>query len=33
MPIFLVPVLWIGGAAVVFGGGYYVLHVVHAIPW
>ena len=33
MPILLVPILWAGGAVVVLGGGYYVLHVVHVIPW
>ena len=30
MPVFLVPVLWVGGAAVLLGGGYYVItHIVH----
>jgi hypothetical protein len=30
MPVILVPILWIGGAAVILGGGWYVIaHVVH----
>jgi len=30
MPVILVPVLWIGGALVVLGGGWYVVaHMVH----
>ena len=30
MPALLIPVLWVGGAAVLLGGGYYVIaHVVH----
>ena len=33
MPVLLVPVLWVGGAAVVLGGGYWILHAVHVIPW
>jgi hypothetical protein len=33
MPVLLVPILWVGGAAVVLGGGYYVLHVIHVIAW
>lgn len=32
MPL-LIPVLLVGGGIVVLGGGYYVLHVVHVIPW
>jgi hypothetical protein len=30
---FLIPVLLVGGTVFVLGGGYYVLHVVHVIPW
>ena len=33
MPVLLVPALWVGGTAVVLGGGYYVLHTFHVIPW
>ena len=30
MPVFIVPVLWVAGAVVVFGGGWYVIaHAVH----
>jgi hypothetical protein len=30
MPVLLVPVLWVGGAAVLLGGGYYLIsHVIH----
>jgi hypothetical protein len=30
MPVILVPVLWVGGAIVLLGGGWYVIaHVVH----
>jgi hypothetical protein len=30
MPVILVPVLWVGGAIVLLGGGWYVLgHMVH----
>jgi hypothetical protein len=30
MPVFLVPVLWVGGAAFLLGGGYYVIaHLTH----
>jgi hypothetical protein len=30
MPVFLVPVLWVTGAVVVLGGGWYVIaHAVH----
>jgi hypothetical protein len=30
MPAFLVPVLWVGGAAFLLGGGYYVIaHLAH----
>lgn len=32
MPL-LIPALLVGGGIVVLGGGYYVLHVVHVIPW
>jgi hypothetical protein len=28
MPI-LIPILWVGGGAVLLGGGYYILHVAH----
>jgi hypothetical protein len=29
MPVFIIPALWIGGTAVLLGGGYYLLmHVV-----
>jgi len=27
MPALIVPVLWVGGTALVLGGGYYILHV------
>jgi hypothetical protein len=29
MPALLIPVLWVGGAAVLLGGGYYLVHVMH----
>jgi len=30
MPALLVPVLWVGGSAILLGGGYYVItHVFH----
>jgi hypothetical protein len=29
MPALLIPVLWVGGAAVLLGGGYYLVHVIH----
>jgi hypothetical protein len=30
MPVLLIPVLWAGGAAVLLGGGYYVItHMMH----
>jgi hypothetical protein len=30
MPIFIIPALWVGGALVFLGGGYYVVaHIVH----
>lgn len=30
MPVILVPILWIGGAVVVLGGGWYMIaHVIH----
>jgi hypothetical protein len=30
MPVILVPILWVGGAAFLLGGGYYVVaHVIH----
>jgi hypothetical protein len=30
MPVILVPVLWVGGALVLLGGGWYVIgHMVH----
>jgi hypothetical protein len=28
MPL-LVPILWVGGGALLLGGGYYILHVTH----
>jgi hypothetical protein len=33
MPVLLIPVLWIGGAGVVLGGGYWILHGLHVIAW
>jgi hypothetical protein len=29
MPALLIPVLWVGGAAVLLGGGYYIVHIMH----
>jgi hypothetical protein len=29
MPALLIPVLWVGGAAVLLGGGYYIIHIMH----
>ena len=30
MPAILIPVLWVGGAVVLLGGGWYVIgHIVH----
>lgn len=30
MPVLLMPVLWVGGAIVLLGGGWYVIgHMVH----
>jgi hypothetical protein len=30
MPVVLIPVLWVGGALVLLGGGWYVIgHMVH----
>jgi len=30
MPVFLVPILWVGGGAILLGGGYYVIaHMMH----
>jgi hypothetical protein len=30
MPVILVPVLWVGGAAVLLGGGWYAIaHLAH----
>jgi len=30
MPAILIPVLWVGGAVVLLGGGWYVIgHMVH----
>jgi hypothetical protein len=29
MPVLLVPILWVGGAAIVLGGGYYLIHIMH----
>jgi hypothetical protein len=33
MPVLLIPVLWVGGTAVVLGGGYFLLHGLHVIAW
>jgi hypothetical protein len=33
MPVLLVPALFIGGTAVVLGGGYFLLHGLHIIAW
>jgi hypothetical protein len=33
MPVLPIPVLWVGGTAVVPGGGYFLLHGLHAIAW
>jgi hypothetical protein len=33
MPVLLVPALFIGGTAVVVGGGYFLLHGLHVIAW
>jgi hypothetical protein len=27
MPALLIPVLWVGGAVVLLGGGYYLIHI------
>ena len=30
MPAIIIPVLWVGGAAILFGGGWYVIaHMAH----
>jgi hypothetical protein len=30
MPAILIPVLWVGGAVILLGGGWYVIgHIVH----
>lgn len=29
MPALIIPVLWIGGAAVLLGGGYYIVQAMH----
>jgi len=30
MPVILVPILWVGGAVILLGGGWYVVaHMVH----
>jgi hypothetical protein len=29
MPALLIPVLWVGGAVVLLGGGYYIIHIMH----
>jgi hypothetical protein len=30
MPAIIIPVLWVGGAAILLGGGWYVIgHIVH----
>lgn len=28
MPL-LIPILWVGGGAVLLGGGYYIVHTAH----
>lgn len=28
MPLLLVPVLWVGGTAILLGGGYYLIQTV-----
>ena len=33
MPVLLIPALWVGGTAVVLGGGYFLLHGLHVIAW
>ena len=33
MPVLLVPALFVGGTAVVLGGGYFLLHGLHIIAW
>jgi hypothetical protein len=33
MPVLLVPALFIGGTAIVLGGGYFLLHGLHVIAW
>jgi hypothetical protein len=29
MPALLIPVLWVGGAVVLLGGGYYIVQAMH----
>jgi hypothetical protein len=29
MPALLIPILWVSGAVIVLGGGYYIIHVMH----
>jgi hypothetical protein len=29
MPALLIPVLWVGGAVVLLGGGYYIVQTMH----
>jgi hypothetical protein len=29
MPALIVPILWVGGAAVLLGGGYWIVHTMH----
>jgi hypothetical protein len=29
MPALIVPVLWVGGTAILLGGGYYLIHIMH----
>lgn len=28
MPALLIPVLWVGSAAILLGGGYYLVHII-----
>jgi hypothetical protein len=29
MPAIWIPVLWVGGTALLLGGGYWVIHTIH----
>jgi len=29
VPARLIPVLWVGRAAILLGGGYYIVHIMH----